>query len=166
MTLKKPEPLNAVHDVSTFNCGHQELDDWVKKYAHQARANGSANTFIVCDNNQVVGYYSLTVGEVRNDEVSEQISKGMGKYPIPVVILARLAVQSSHQGLGVGKGMLKAAILGAIIIAEHAAVRALLVHAIDDEAYKFYLKFGFEPSPIRTNQLVLLLKDARKKITQ
>jgi len=164
MTLKKPESLTKDHDLSSFVCGKQELDDWLKKYARQAKASNSANTFIVCDDTHVVGYYSLTVGQVNVEEVSERMSKGMGKYPIPVLILARLAVHSSYKGLGIGKAMLKDAIMRALIIAEQAAIRALFVHAIDEEAFKFYQKFGFEPSPIRVSQLVLLLKDARKKL--
>jgi GNAT superfamily N-acetyltransferase len=164
MTLNKPEPLTNNHDLSAFCSSNQELDDWLKKHARQAMAGGSARTFIVRDNEQVVGYYSLTVGEVTTDKVSERVGKGMGKYPIPLIIIARLAVQSSHKGLGIGKGMLKDAILRAISVAEQAAVRALLVHAIDEEAFNFYKKFGFEPSPIRTNQLVLLLNDAKKII--
>lgn len=164
MTLKKPEPLINNHDISAFNCGNQELDDWLKKYARQAMASGSARTFIVSDDNQVVGYYSLTVGEVNIDQVSERVGKGMGKHSIPLIIIARLAVQNSHKGLGIGKGMLKNAILRSLNVAEQAAIRALLVHAIDEDAFNFYKKFGFEPSPIRNNQLVLLLKDAKKII--
>jgi GNAT superfamily N-acetyltransferase len=164
MTLKKPEPLNKDHHLSDFNSNYSELDDWLKKYAFQAKMSGSANTFIVCDENQVVGFYSLTVGQVDVNEVSERIKKGMGKYPIPVVILARLAVHVTYQGKGIGKGMLKDALLRTLKIAEQGAVRALLVHAIDDKANTFYQRFGFELSPIRENQLLLLLKDAKKEL--
>ncbi len=114
----------------------------------------------------MVGFYSLTVGQVDVDEASERIKKGMGKYPIPVVILARLAVLHTYQGKGIGKAMLKDAILKTLQIAEQGGVRALLVHAIDEQAEAFYKRFGFEPSPIRENQLLLLLKDAKKVISE
>jgi len=165
MTIKKPEPLDARFDLSTFDCGKPELDTWLKKYAQQARSVGSANTYIVCNDEQVIAYYSLTVGQVNAEEVSDRIRKGMGQYPIPVIILARLAVHQAYKGLGIGTGMLKDAILKTLSIADQAAIRALLVHAIDDEAFDFYQKFAFEASPLRSNQLVLLLKDAKRKIS-
>lgn len=166
MTLKRPESLNKEHNLTDFNSNYPELDEWLKKYAFQSKMSGSANTFIVADNNnQVVGFYSLTVGQVNVDEVSERIKKGMGKYPIPVVILARLAVHLTYQGKGLGKAMLKDAILKTLQIAEQGGVRALLVHAIDKKAETFYKRFGFESSPIRENQLFLLLKDAKKVIS-
>ena len=165
MTLKKPQPLNKDHNISDFNCNYLELDEWLKKYAFQSKMSGSVNTFIVADNDLVVGFYSLTVGQVDFDQVSERIKKGMGKYPIPVVILARLAVHHTYQGKGIGKAMLKDGILKTFQIAEQVGVRALLVHAIDEKAENFYIRFGFEPSPIRENQLLLLLKDAKKIIS-
>ncbi|WP_233590478.1 GNAT family N-acetyltransferase [Legionella qingyii] len=113
----------------------------------------------------MVGFYSLTVGQVDVDEASECIKKGMGKYRIPVVILARLAVLHTYQGKGIGKAMLKDAILKTLQIAEQSGVRALLVHAIDEKAETFYKRLGFELSPIRENQLLLLLKDAKKVMT-
>ncbi|EHL31144.1 GNAT family N-acetyltransferase [Legionella drancourtii] len=166
MTLKKPEPLNKDHNLTDFNSNYPELNEWLKKYAFQAKMSGSANTFIVADNNLVVGFYSLTVGQVDLDQVSERIKKGMGKYPISVVILARLAVHHTYQGKGIGKAMLKDAILKTLQIAEQGGVRALLVHAIDEKAETFYKRFGFEPSPIRENQLLLLLKNAKKIISE
>ncbi|RAP37109.1 GNAT family N-acetyltransferase [Legionella quinlivanii] len=166
MTLKKPEILNKDHDLMGFNSNYPELDEWLKKYAFQAKMSGSANIFIVTDKNLVVGFYSLTVGQVDIGEASERIKKGMGKYPIPVVILARLAVHHTYQGRSIGKGMLKDAILKTLQIAEQGGVRALLVHAIDEKANAFYKRFGFEPSPIRENQLLLLLKDAKKLISE
>lgn len=166
MTLQKPEPLNKEHDLANFDSHYPELDEWLKRHAFQAKMSGSANTFIVTDNNLVVGFYSLTVGQVNTDEVSERIKKGMGQYPVPVVILARLAVHHLYQRKGIGKGMLKDALFKTLRIAEQGGVRALLVHAIDEKAEAFYKRFGFECSPIREKQLLLLLKDAKKLITE
>jgi GNAT superfamily N-acetyltransferase len=156
MTLKKPEPLNKNHNLTDFNSNYTELDELLKKYAFQAKMSASATTFIVADDNLVVGYYGLTVGQVEADEASERIKKGIGKYPIPVVILARLAVLHTYQGKGIGKAMLKDAISKTLQIAEQGGVRALLVHAIDEKAETFYKRFGFESSPIRENQLKTL----------
>ena len=166
MTLKKPEPLNKDHNLTDFNSNYPELDEWLKKYAFQSKMSGSASTFIIADNNIVVGFYSLTVGQVEADEASERIKRGMGKYPIPVVILARLAVIQAYQGKGIGKAMLRDAISKTLQIAEQGGVRALLVHAIDEKAKTFYKRYGFEPSPIRDNQLLLLLKDAKNVISE
>ena len=162
MTLKKPEPLNKYHDINNFDSNDFELDEWLKKYAFQAKMSGSAQTFTISDDDQVIGFYSLTVGQIDVSEASERIKKGMGSYPIPVVILARLAVHYAYQQRGLGKGMLQDAILKILQIAEQAGIRAILVHAINEKAENFYKRFGFEPSPIRENQLLLLLKDAKK----
>ena len=166
MTLKKPEPLNKNHHLVSFDSNYHELDTWLKKHAFQAQTSGSAKTFIVTHDDQVVGYYSLTIGQVDINEVTDRIKKGMGHYPIPVVILARLAVHISFQKKGIGRGMLKDALLRTLLIAEQSGVRALLVHAIDDNAKTFYQRFGFEVSPIRENQLLLLLKDARQMLAK
>jgi GNAT superfamily N-acetyltransferase len=122
-------------------------------------------TDMVTDGARVVGYFSLTVGQVDVLEAPERIRKGMGNTPIPVVILARLAVARLMHGQGIGAGLLQDAIQRAAAISEQAGVRALLTHPIDDEAARFYRRFGFEASPIREQQLLLLLKDARKLLS-
>jgi len=132
MSLIPPEALNAGHDVSPFDCGKPVLNDWLVRHARQAQASGSAKTFVVVDRERIVGYYSLAVGQVDTLEAPERIRKGMGQYPIPVVLLARLAVSLHHQGRGIGRGLLQDAI------------------------------FGFVVSPLREQQLLLLLKDARR----
>jgi GNAT superfamily N-acetyltransferase len=128
----------------------------------QAQSSGSARTFVVAEGLRVVGYFSLAVGQADAMEVPDRIRKGMGRYPVPVVILARLAVSLKDQGKGIGVGMLQEAIRRTIAVAEQAGVRALLTHPIDEDAARFYRRFGFESSPIREQQLLLLLKDARK----
>ena len=161
MSLIPPEALNARHCVSPFDCGKPVLNDWLVRHARQAQASGSAKTFVVTDSDRIVGYFSLTVGQVDTLEVPERIRKGMGQYPIPVVLLARLAVSLHHQGRGIGRGLLQDAIRRTLVMAEHAGIRALLAHPIDEDAARFYLRFGFVASPLREQQLLLLLKDAR-----
>ena len=162
MSLIPPEALNAGHCVSSFDCGKPVLNDWLVRHARQAQAGGSAKTFVVVDRDRIAGYFSLAVGQVDTLEAPERIRKGMGQYPIPVVLLARLAVSLHHQGRGIGRGLLQDAIRRTFAMAEHAGIRALLAHPIDEDATRFYLRFGFVASPLCERQLLLLLKDARR----
>jgi len=162
MSLIAPRLLNSSHRISHFDCGKPALNEWLVRHAGQAQSSGSARTFVVSDSDEIVGYYSLTVGEVDSIEAPMRIRKGMGQYPIPVVLLARLAVSLQHQGRGIGRGLLQDAVRRTLVIAEHAGIRALLAHPIDENASRFYLRFGFISSPIREQQLLLLLKDARR----
>lgn len=162
-SLSRPEPLSARHRLDGFDSGKPALDDWLIRHAHQAQSSGSARTFVAADDTgRVVGYFSLTVGQVHTLDAPERIRKGMGQYPLPVVLLARLAVSRRDQGCGVGFGLLQDAIRRTLLIAEQAGIRAMLTHPIDDEAARFYTRFGFISSPIRSQQLLLLLKDARR----
>lgn len=165
MTLRAPEPLAAQHRLEGFDCGKPALNDWLLRHARQAQSSGSAKTFVVAeDDGRVAGYFSLTVGQVDTLEAPERIRKGMGQYPLPVVILARLAVSVTNQGRGIGLGLLQDAIRRTMLIAEQAGIRAMLTHPIDDEAARFYTRFGFIASPLREKQLLLLLKDTRRWI--
>ena len=157
-----PVPLDAQHHMDSFDCGKHALNDWLQRFARQAQGSGSARTFVVCHADRVVGYFSLTVGQIDALEAPERIRRGMGQYPIPVIILARLAVDKAYHGRGLGTGMLQDAIRRTLKIAEDAGIRALLTHPIDESAEIFYRRFGFEPTPLRQRQLILLLKDARR----
>lgn len=162
MSLRGPEPLGAQHRLEGFDCGRLVLNDWLLRHARQAQGSGSAKTFVVTGDDRVAGYFSLTVGQVDTLEAPERIRKGMGQHPVPVVILARLAVSTQDQGRGIGFGMLQDAIRRTMLIAEQAGIRAMLTHPIDDEAARFYIRFGFIASPLCDQQLLLLLKDARR----
>lgn len=162
MSLRSPEALGPQHRLEGFDCGKPALNDWLLRHARQAQASGSAKTFIVADDDRVAGYYSLTVGQVDTLEAPERVRKGMGQYPVPVVILARLAVSTQDQGRGIGAGLLQGAIRRTLLIAEQAGIRALLTHPVDEAAARFYIRFGFVASPLREQQLLLLLKDARR----
>jgi GNAT superfamily N-acetyltransferase len=134
-------------------------------HARQAQASGSARTFVVADqDDQVAGYFQPHRGSDRHGgSTSERLRQGMGRFPLPVVIMARLAVSSDHQGLGgIGVGMLQDSIRRTLLIAEQAGIRAILTHPLNENAAGFYKRFGFIPSPLRPQQLLLLLKDARK----
>jgi GNAT superfamily N-acetyltransferase len=164
----RPQALAAHHRFEAFDCGKPTLTEWLRHHARQAQASGSARTFVVCDSERVVegvvGYFSLTVGQVDTIEAPERVRRGMGQYPIPLVILARLAVDLDYQGKGIGFSLLQDAILRTLVIAEQAGIRGLLTHPVDAQAEAFYRHFGFEPSPLREGQLILLLKDARRYV--
>lgn len=163
MTLRAPESLAAQHRLDGFDCGKPALNDWLLRHARQAQGSGTAKTFVVAeDDGRVAGYFSMTVGQVDMLEAPERIRKGMGQYPLPLVILARLAVSVMDQRRGIGFGLLQHAISRAMLIAEQAGVRTMLTHPIDQEAAQFYARFGFIASPLREQQLLLLLKDARR----
>ncbi|MCP9840679.1 GNAT family N-acetyltransferase [Synechococcus sp. J7-Johnson] len=163
MIWRPPEPLAVQHRLEGFDCGKPTLNHWLLHHARQAQTGGSARTFVVADEEtRVAGYYSLTVGQVDTVEAPERIRQGMGRFPLPVVILARLAVSGENHGRGLGLGMLQDTIRRTLVIAEQAGIRAILTHPIDEDAARFYTRFGFIPSPLRQQQLLLLLKDARK----
>lgn len=163
MTWRPPEPLAVQHRLEGFDCGKPTLNHWLLHHARQAQTSGSARTFVVADDeNRVAGTFSLTVGQVDTVEVPARIRAGMGRFPLPVVILARLAVSRENHGGGLGVGMLQDAIRRTLVIAEQAGIRAILTHPIDDDAARFTTRFGFTASPLRQQQLLLLLKDARK----
>ena len=165
--MRAPEPLSSKSPVAGFDCGKPSLNDWLQRHALQAQGSGSAHTYVVADDvvandAKVVGYYSLVVGQVEPLEAPERIRKGMGQYPIPVMLLARLAVSQAAQGQGIGNGLLQDAIRRTLNVAEQAGIRALLTHPIEEDATRFYQKFGFEASLLRADQLLILLKDARR----
>ena len=162
--IKPPVLLDNTRNLDGFDSGNSFIDSWFIKHAKQANGSGSARTYVVYDDDIPIGFYSLASGSVETNEVSERVSKGMGKHPIPVVILVRMAVKKEYQGRGIGAGMLKDAIKRSLNVAEQVGVRALLTHPIDENAQLFYERYGFEKSPLREGQLVLLLKDAKKTI--
>jgi GNAT superfamily N-acetyltransferase len=158
-----PEPLGRGHDVEDFDSGVASLDHWLKKHGLQARAVGSARTFVVTDTEQqrVVGYYALTAASITHEEATPRASKGMPRHPIPAALLARLAVDRSVQGHGIGAWLLRDAMLRTMAAAESVGIRVLLVHAINDEARGFYERHGFEASPTDPRNLQILMKDIR-----
>ena len=154
---------SQAHRLEGFDCGKPALNEWLLRHARQAQGSGSAKTFVVAEEGgRVAGYFSLSVGQVDTLDAPERLRKGMGQYPLPVVILARLAVSVADRGRGVGSGLLQDAIRRTMLIAEQAGIRAMPAHPIDEEAARFYTRFGFIASPLQEQQLPLLLKDARR----
>ena len=159
--FSEPEPLGPDHVLEGFDCGRASLNVWLVRYARQAAAVGSARTYVILDAQQarVVGYYALTAAGLERDSATARIVKGMPQYPIPVVLLARLAVDLSVAGRGLGAWLLRDAMMRTLAAAETIGVRAMLVHAIDQHAAGFYLRHGLEASPTEPRHLMILIKD-------
>ena len=145
--ISGPVPLAEAHRLDSFRCGKPELEFWLKQRARKNQLEAASRTFVVCAGNEVVGYYALCAGAVLHETVPGNVRRNMPE-PIPVAVLGRLAVHSDWNGQGVGAGLLKDAVWRTARLAEEIGIRALLCHAIDENAKKFYLHHGFIESPI------------------
>lgn len=159
--LVRIEKLNRSHNVEAFTCGRPELDRFLIRHALQAQQANSSQTYVALDGDKLVGFYTLVAGEVRRADAPERIVKGMPRHPIPLLVLARLAVHTEEQGHGVGAGLLLDALGRVLQVADLIGVRALAVHAKDEQATAFYRHFGFTPSPTDPRHLFMLVKDLR-----
>jgi len=153
--------LSAADLVEAFDCGQPSLNQFLQRYALVNQKANSAQTYVCCLNGEVVGFYSLAVGSVDPEDAPARVMKGLARHPVPVMILARLAVDKDHQGKGLGKALLKDALLRTAQAADIAGIRCLLVHAKDEAARQWYESWEFEPSPTDPYHLFLMLKDLR-----
>jgi GNAT superfamily N-acetyltransferase len=159
--LSNVEKLTKSHDVSAFDCGNEALNDWLKRYALVNVLSDAVQTYVVHRRKVVTGFYSLLAGSVKPQEVPRRVAKGLSRHPMGVIVLARLAVDKSEQGKGLGQALVKDALIRSERAADVVGVRAILVHAIDENARRFYEHFNFESSPLDPLQLLLLMKDLR-----
>ena len=153
--------LAGADAVERFDCGQSALNQFLQRFALLKQKSNSAQTYVSCHSGQVAGFYSLAVGSVEPASAAPRVTKGIPRNPVPVMILARLAVDLQHQGAGLGKALLKDALLRTAQAADIAGIRALLVHAKDETARQWYLNWEFEPSPSDPFHLFLLLKDIK-----
>lgn len=158
------ERLSRAHAVETFICGRPELDRFLVRHALQAQQMDSSRTYVGLSGDVVIGYHTIVVGQVTHAEAPERVVKGMPRHPIPLLILARLAVHLDWQGRGVGAGLLLDAMGRVLQVAEIAGVHALAFHAKDDVAVAFYRRFGFVPSPTDDRHLMMPIKDIRAAV--
>ncbi|MDH4087389.1 MAG: GNAT family N-acetyltransferase [Nitrospira sp.] len=163
MTLRI-EKLHPRHAVDAFDCSNQDLNRFLQKYALLNQSSGASTTYVGLAYQTVIGYYSLAVGSVEYERAPERVTKGLAHHPVPVMLLARLAVDQQWQSKGVGAGLLKDAMLRTIQAADIVGIRALVVHAKNHNATLFYQHFDFIPSPSDPLHLLILLKDVRKII--
>lgn len=163
MGISAPCPIADSHDVTYFDCGDPTLNDWLQRRAIKNESSGASRTFVVCEDNAVIGYYSLAVGAVTREDAAGKVRRNMPD-PIPIMVLGRLAVDTSWQGKHIGAGMLKDAIQRTIIVAEQAGIRALLVHALSNKAKSYYQHWGFHASPTHEMTLMITLDEARNAV--
>lgn len=163
LPLRGPELFTEAHDVSGFDCGNEALNRFLQRYALLNQRNQSARTYVALrGETQVIGYYSLAAASAEYETVPARIAKGLAQHPIPLTLLARLAVDQAEQGSGIGAGLLKDALKRFLQAQAIIAARALVVHAKDDRAVEFYLHFGFTPSPLDPYHLYLMTKDIQE----
>jgi len=155
--LRAPEALVATHHLTEFGCGEASLDEWLKRRAWANQQNGASRTFVVADRDaHVHGYYAMAAGGVSHRDATGGVRRNMPD-PIPVMVLARLAVDTRAQGIKLGAALLQDAVNRAVAVSRNAGVRALLVHALDDRAKQFYEHYGFQESPQHPMTLMLRL---------
>lgn len=152
------EKLNAHHDTSAFDCGQDALNDYFTKYALINQKMRISQTYVGVDQG-IIGFYSLAVASVKHTDAPKKIVRGLPRFEVPVMLLARLAVAKERQGRGIGSGLLKDAILRTQQVADLVGIRALLVHAKNDDVASWYRRFDFEQSPIDHRHLFLLIKE-------
>lgn len=157
-------PLAPEFVVADFSCGRPALDDYLIRHALLAQRANTARSFVAFRGSRVVGYYSLAAASVEPERATQRVAQGTGRYPIPLTLLARLAVDQTEQGAGLGKALLKDAMKRFLVAHEQVASRALLVHAADVAASNFYLRFGFQAASFNPLHLYLLPKDMHRAL--
>ncbi len=164
MTPLKIVKIEREHAVETFDCGEADLNTFLVRFALSNQLANASTTYLALAGEEVVGFYTLVVGEVASTDAPDRLTKGMARYPVPLMILARLATDRRWQGKGIGKGLIKDAMLRTMQAADIAGIRALAVHAKDDNARAFYEHFDFLASPTDPLHLYLLMKDLRRAV--
>lgn len=160
-----PILLDNSHEINGFDCAKEPLNAFLVRNAITNQANGSSRTFVGLSGNRVVGYYSLAVSSILHEDAPDRMAKGLARHPIPIVLMARFAVDKGYQGLGIGKGLYKDALKRCLNISGEAGVRAFMTHAKDEEAKALYLKLGMTECPNNPLHLYLLMKDLRHMLS-
>lgn len=161
------EPLGSHHQVDRFDCGREQLDRWLRAYAGQGQRRDTARTFVVCRAGEldVVGYYTLVASQVEHNEATSDVRRGASKhFLIPVCLIARLAVDRSEQGAGLGRSLLLDALRRTDRASRSVAMRAVLVHALDEDAAAFYARFGFRSAGVEPLTLMVPLESVRRTL--
>jgi GNAT superfamily N-acetyltransferase len=160
--ILRPTPLRPEDPVDDFDCSDLALNRFLAKFALTSELSHASRTYVAVSEGKIAGYYSLTVTSLEYEQGSKRLQKGLVQYPIPMILLARLAGDRRFQGQGLGAELLRDAMLRAISVSDQAGVRGVLVHAKDDAARRFYERFDFEPLPGNELHLVMLMKDLKR----
>ncbi|WP_337906931.1 GNAT family N-acetyltransferase [Iningainema tapete] len=158
--LQAPQPIKPEHQWEDFDSGNPKLNDWLRKRARKNEDSGASRTYVVTVGQKVIAYYCLANGSVLNTSAPSRVRRNMPD-PIPVMVIGRLAVDCNWQGKGIGRALVRDAVLRTLQAANIAGIRAILVHAISEEAKQFYVKCGFISSPVAPMTLVVTIADAK-----
>lgn len=158
-----PAHIDDHHDLTGFDCGQPALNDWLRRQALKNEGSGASRTYVTCVGNRVVGYYALATGAVARAAATGKVRRQMPD-PIPVMILGRLAVDIRYQGHGLGHGLLRDALLRTLQVAEQAGIRAVLLHAMTEEAKRFYQRAGFQESPVDPMTMMIAVADVDRAL--
>ena len=161
--ISAPEKLRPDHELLSFNSGTPVLDDWLRRRALTNQESGASRTYVIALGDRVVGYYALATGAVAQAEATGRTRRNMPD-PVPVMVIGRLAIDSRYQGRGLGRALLRDAVLRTLQAADIAGIRAVLVHAISEDAKRFYNRCGFQRSPLDPMTLMITLRDAQRAI--
>jgi GNAT superfamily N-acetyltransferase len=163
VVLSSPEPLTTEHEIEAFDCGQTVLDNWLRRRALANQSSGASRTYVVCEDKRVVAFYAIASGAIAQADVSGKFRRNMPE-PIPIVVLARLAVDRAYQGRGLGRGMFRDAARRVAQAADSIGIRGIIVHAISEEARRFYVTLGFDPSPADAMTLMVTLRDLSRAL--
>jgi GNAT superfamily N-acetyltransferase len=157
LNLSIPVPLSDDHELVNFDSGEPSLDEWLKKRALKNQASGVSRCFVLCNDNKVIGYYSLSAGAIRHESTPKTMRRNMAN-PLPILLLGRLAIDRNYHNKGLGSALLRDAMIRAVSVAGDAGVFAILVHALSEQAKRFYMSRGFIESPLQAMTLIMTLK--------
>ncbi len=160
--MQSPCPLQDGHDTDGFDCGVEALNLYLKRFAHQTQKRDGARTYVALQSKKIIAYYTVVFGAVAWEDAPEHVRKGLGKYPIPIMIIARLAVDRTFSGKGLGNSLLLDAVTRAIAASKIAGLRAVVVDAKDSAAKAFYQKRGFRPWPADSNRLFVTITELKR----
>lgn len=162
MTAFQIEKLTRHHSIDGFDCGNEDLNRFLTRFALPNQMASASQTYVGLANQDIIGFHTLVVGEVAFADAPERLAKGLAHHPVPIMLLARLAVSTGRQGMGIGGGLLKDAMRRTLQAADIAGIRAFAVHAKNADASAFYRHFDFTPSPTDPLHLFLLVRDLRR----
>ncbi|MDF1795281.1 MAG: GNAT family N-acetyltransferase [Coxiellaceae bacterium] len=165
INLSKPKPICSSNDTAHFDSGEKSLDNWLKKRALKNQTSGASRCFVICSDNKVIGYYSLSAGAIIREATTKSMQRNMPN-PLPVLLLGRLAIDKQHHNGGLGSALLRDAMLRAVNVSHEAGIFALLVHTLSEPAKQFYLSRGFVESPIQPMTLIMTLKTVRSILAE
>ena len=154
------------HRVEGFSCGEESLDRWLRAYAGQSQHRDAARTFVTTEpNGEIAGYYTLVAAQVERERATAGVRRGLSRhFPIPVALLARLAVATPHQGIGLGRSLLLDALQRVLRASDELAIRAVIVNVLNERASSFYRAFGFQPTDLEPDTLMVSLQAIRQTL--